>query len=345
MDAPGEKLLCQMWVTLTEKGIGSLLKPWQTRRESRANVDGRRHELLMLAQAEADVADVRAGRKRYSTDGSLISLSHDVQDKLDIRLIEKRIEPTLSVASDFFFNRDRAERIQEEINLSKSIIYAEVKLAEDNQAPPMEEVEDDWLRSWRDYACKTSNEDIQKLWGSILAGEFKSPGTFSLRTLEFLKGLSKKEAELIQLIAPFAFYSRVIWRNIQLLEDEGVPYKQLLKLQELGLLQGVETDATSIIFKSSSTEKFVKTFTLHGKVVLAKGPNPNTNVELKAMTLTSIGQEVLRLGHHLPNLNYFTQFYKNISSMGYGVEFGNYIDHPNDHIELLNMQDYPNQNG
>ena len=52
MDVPGEKLLIKLWETIADKGIGSLLKPWQMRREGRAAIGVCREELLALAQAE-----------------------------------------------------------------------------------------------------------------------------------------------------------------------------------------------------------------------------------------------------------------------------------------------------
>ena len=59
MELPGE-LLIKLWETLAERGIGSLLLPWNLKREGRARNELRREELLMLAQAESDVADIRA---------------------------------------------------------------------------------------------------------------------------------------------------------------------------------------------------------------------------------------------------------------------------------------------
>ena len=39
MEAPGEKLIIKLWESIADKGIGSLLKPWQIRREGRASID------------------------------------------------------------------------------------------------------------------------------------------------------------------------------------------------------------------------------------------------------------------------------------------------------------------
>ena len=57
MDLPGEKLVIKLWETLAEKGVGSLLSPWQAGRDGRARIEVRRQEILILAQAEKDAAD------------------------------------------------------------------------------------------------------------------------------------------------------------------------------------------------------------------------------------------------------------------------------------------------
>ena len=74
MDVPGEKLLIRLWKTVTEKGIGSLLRPWQTRREGKARIAVQRDELLWLAQTERDVENIRSGRKTLTADGQLLEL-------------------------------------------------------------------------------------------------------------------------------------------------------------------------------------------------------------------------------------------------------------------------------
>lgn len=75
VEAPGEKLIIKLWETLIDKGIGSLLRPWQIKRDGRARSEVRREELLMLAQAESEVADIRAGRKRLDLASSVPLIS------------------------------------------------------------------------------------------------------------------------------------------------------------------------------------------------------------------------------------------------------------------------------
>lgn len=77
-----------------------------------------------------------------------------------------------------------ANAVRGEINSSIALLYAEEQLSNDSQVPPPETVDDDWFNTWRDYAGRVSAEKMQRLWGSVLAGEIKSPGQYSLRTLE-----------------------------------------------------------------------------------------------------------------------------------------------------------------
>lgn len=71
MDFPGEKLVIKMWQSFADNGIGSLLKPWQIKREGLARNEVRRDELLMLAQTKRVAADVSAGITQFSSDGTL----------------------------------------------------------------------------------------------------------------------------------------------------------------------------------------------------------------------------------------------------------------------------------
>lgn len=341
MEVPGEKLLVRMWETLTDKGIGSLLRPWQTRRENRAQSESRRHELLMLAQAEKDAVDVRAGRKQYLSDGSLRLAVRDLgDDDNSAQMGFARVEPTLRLQPELSLYRAQAEEIRKEINQTKAIIYAEDQLSTEHIDPPTEKIDDDWLYAWRDNAGKTSNEDIQKLWGSVLAGEIKSPGSFSLRTLDFLKGISKQEAKLIEFSAPFVLNSTTIWNDIDTLNKAGLSYDKLLKLQELGIVLGVESTSISIRYLSASPYEFVKPFTLHGKIAEVKHPDINTNLDIEMIKLTTIGQQIVKIGHHLPNLDYFTSFCKKLVSKGYNIRIGECKYDQNDQLLVKNMEPF-----
>src|SRR5258708_23411090 len=69
---PGERLVIKIWQTVTERGVGGLLSPWQIRRTGKAHADVRRIEIQTLAQAHRDGVDILAGRKTVDESGRLI---------------------------------------------------------------------------------------------------------------------------------------------------------------------------------------------------------------------------------------------------------------------------------
>ena len=102
--------------------------------------------------------------------------------------------------------------------------------------PSVKNIEDDWLYAWRENAGRVSSEELQKLWGQVLAGEVKNPGSCSLRAMDFLRALSKQEAQLINKIAPFNMYDFIPKHNMNLfLEKIGVTYYDLMNLQNIGI--------------------------------------------------------------------------------------------------------------
>src|SRR6218665_3645581 len=121
MDFPGEKLVIKLWETLTEKGIGGLLSPWQATRERRVRNEVRRNEILMLAQAETDAADIRSGKKQLRPDGTLLLTSAGgIPPAAD-----ERIEPTLSLSAAVEYGRraTAAAAARSEINATKAILF------------------------------------------------------------------------------------------------------------------------------------------------------------------------------------------------------------------------------
>ena len=201
---PGEKLLIRLWETVVEKGIGGLLSPWQTRRKGRAQIELQREERLVLAQTERDIEDIRAGHKCFTTNHQLIVGSAPSKEGTS-----GGSHALVAAQQDLILEQMRAN-----VNVSKAVLSAEADLADDAQEPPDRMVDDDWLFRWRDSAGKVSSEELQALWGRVLAGEIKSPGTFSLRTLEFLKNLSQGEARPNREASPLRYRQRVLYPRI-----------------------------------------------------------------------------------------------------------------------------------
>ena len=189
MNWPGENLIIKLWECLAEKGVGSLLKPWQIRREGRATIDLRRYEMLTLAEAERESEELRSGRRKLQNAKFMISLT-EISHEESIHAKSESV-PLLELASQAAV----ADSLRKEINVAKAVLHAEEELRNDETPPQEQKLEDDWLYRWRDYAGSVSSEELQAIWGRILAGELKSPGhsrqlkqeiAISLRARRFL---------------------------------------------------------------------------------------------------------------------------------------------------------------
>jgi hypothetical protein len=323
LDFPGEKLVLKLWETLAEKGIGSLLSPWQLKREGRARNEVRRDELLMLAQAEMDAADVRAGRKQLRRDGTLM-LTSTVDPGLGSGGVPlaARAEPMLGLQDVM---RSAAvsvavEQARIEINSAKAVLYAEEQLAGDSQQVPDRQVEEDWLYAWKEYAGRVAAEDLQKLWGSVLAGEIKSPGRYSIRTMEFLKTLSKAEAEEISKLARYSLDGRIARSQMACLEANGINFGLLLRMQGLGIVSGVEALGLETAYKTSVTGKFIKALISNGRALIIEHDDPEKTLKLEVYLLTEVGVQILGLGSFEPDLEYLKLVGKQIAAQGFRVQ-------------------------
>lgn len=322
MDWPGEQIVIKLWETVTEKGIGKLLSPWQTRREGRAQAETRAHEMLLLAQAEADAADLKAGRKRLHSDGTTL-LSFSVDQTPDMPLIGRRdrVEPVLDLPRimSVAMHHTAAELAQGEINASRAVLYAEETLIDSEKLASEEPVDDDWLSAWRDHVGKVSNVDLQRLWGRVLAGEVTTPGTYSLRTLEFLRTLSKAEAELIEKLGPFVFSGDKIMRSAaQRMEKKGLPFERLMQLQHLGILAGVEAIGMTMTIKSDIQGKFLQGMPVRNKILIIEKEHPDT-LALEVYVLTDLGKQILSLANFDADSEYMHIVGKDIVAKGYKV--------------------------
>lgn len=337
MDIPGEKLIIKLWETIADRGIGSLLKPWQIRREGRANLEVRRDEILALAQAETDAAAIRSGQKLLLVSGDIVSRPA-LEAPLNIHESADRVPLALPRAIEIADQNAKAEAVRQEVSIAKAVIYAEEELQNDASEAPQASPQDDWLLRWRECAAGVSSDELQQIWGKVLAGEVKSPGRFSLRTLEFLRNLSQADAQAIERISPFVI-SGVIYRgNDAMLETEGVYFSDLLAMQELGILAGVDGLGLEITWNSNGTATFKKALTCHGALILATAPDPSKIIKLKVCTVTAIGRQVLSLGSFSPNAKMIESVATAIKALGFDVQVGSYFQVGPDRLQPVNLK-------
>ena len=256
----------------------------------------------MLAQTGQDVKDIQSGRKIVDANYQLAELNEQVSP--------------LAVV-----HRNRiAQEIRSEVNVSKALLRAEAELEDDPQTPPDRTVDEDWLFRWRDAAGTVSSEELQTLWGRVLAGEIKSPGSFSLRTLEFLKNISHEEALEIAKLAPFVLGNECIFKeDEELLNSEGITFGFLLGLQNLGITCGVDTTGLSRETCSNNPDKFKEALVSHDRALVVTHEDASKKFMFDIYGLTLLGKQIFKLGSFKSHEIYLRNVGQVICSQGFNV--------------------------
>ena len=106
-------------------------------------------------------------------------------------------------------------------------------LAEDGEVNP------DWLDFFGDYADKANAQAVRDLWGRVLAGEIRRPGTFSLYTLRILAELDQQVARWFDEEAQFRWGKHIVRPPEDIKSVGGDRLQRLNRLEEAGLLNHI----------------------------------------------------------------------------------------------------------
>lgn len=137
------------------------------------------------------------------------------------------------------------KELHAQVNIDNIVAEASKYLPEAVDEKP---VNPDWLLRFFDDCQSISDENLQSIWGKILAGEVAKPGKYSRLTLSILKNVSKEDALLLEKVASLAWQIRgqdqaesFIFIPVEFnipapLTIAGVEHDECLHLSSLGLL-------------------------------------------------------------------------------------------------------------
>jgi hypothetical protein len=194
------------------------------------------------------------------------------------------------------FNRERA------IATARYIIEKETpkrenreKVAEKAQTIHIEGEKDedktidtDWLNRFFGIVEDVSDEDMQDIWARILAGENKHPSSYSLRTLDVLRNMSKEEAKL------FVDCTKFLCLGDKLLieDDYGLSLDEQLLLTDIGLISNEDLQNTITVNPKGTMNIVVNKNHL---LVFTNPTNNKKEIKIKDRQLTRVGKELLNL--------------------------------------------------
>ena len=154
----------------------------------------------------------------------------------------------------------------------------------------------DWFVRFFEAAGNVSDDTMQNLWAKILAGEIAQPSTFSLKTIDVVRNLSKKDAELFIKICSHSFVPSgtncFLPNEDEYLETVGITYADIMKLSEIGLMfnDGLISLSMSI---SSEPRILVNSHSLI--MVMASSSGKPEEANIRQYPFTEVGNEVSTL--------------------------------------------------
>jgi uncharacterized repeat protein (TIGR03899 family) len=161
-------------IDVIANAVGAIYRPYGIRREAEAEA----YKLKVIEQARIE-----------QKSEEIKALASAKKDELLI------LDSATSTLEERAAARKRFDELKRQKNLENVLKGAFGYIKDDVSE---ERVDPDWMQSLIKYAEGANSEHLQDLWSRVLAGETELPGSFSLRALETLKKMSKRDAEIFQ---------------------------------------------------------------------------------------------------------------------------------------------------
>lgn len=264
---PIEKL-----IEVVSNAIGTLYEPRQLVRIARAEAEAERIKAIEGAKTEALLTN---NDERYA----------------ELSAIEKRIV---------------AKESKRQNNINNVVAVAAQSLKDDKDVSS-EPVNPDWATRFFDIAQDISDETMQDLWGRILAGEVKRPQSYSLRTLDVLRNITREEAELFEKIAQYVLYdgSYYIYHFSGKTEENVlIEYEDVARMIEIGFIQS-GSSVTQNYFSNETESNTAYLFYASKYVAFIEITPEIKKVSFPIYSLTRAGVELYHLVHLFPDIVYF----------------------------------------
>ena len=159
-----------------------------------------------------------------------------------------------------------------------------------------DDLDEDWVAHFFDRCDKVSNEQMQSLWSSHLAGEATNPGTYSKRTVDFIATMDKSDADLFTKFCQFVW---VIGEVTPLIFDpqadiytsQGINFTSLKHLDSIGLISFESVSG----YRKLRLPKQAMIF-YYGMPTLAEfAKEENNEIQVGKVLLTQAGKELVNI--------------------------------------------------
>ena len=222
--------------------IGDLAEPATALIEKIADATGTLYEpkhIVEVAKAQAEAAKIQA-----------VSEIEIAKSKSEVAIIQAESEIEITDRQRRAAHRWLAEQDQQQESIENTITKAIPQLNED--ADP-NAIEDDWIIKFFDKNRLVTDEDVQDLWASILAGEANRAGSYSPKALTTLADMNQKSLSLFS-----AFCSLCLVNLDDPNEFLNSPSYFKIKEARLPIIRGIIHDAGTLTSQRQDLDKFAQ---------------------------------------------------------------------------------------
>ncbi|WP_416670109.1 DUF2806 domain-containing protein [Egbenema bharatensis] len=274
-------------IEVISEGAGAISHPYLIRK----NADAKAYEIRVISQAMAESHALLGGMEYEDGKIKILPESQESSEQLSL---PNRTE-----------NRRKYQELRKQQNIesicanSAELLIGESQVAEDKP-------ESDWINRFFEIAENISAEELQYIWGKILAGEIQKPGSFSFRTLETLKNMSRQEAENFCKLGQYVFQTSnmafyVNPEEYLFKQENTLGFAEIFALKDAGVV--ADSDLLQFSFNPSSAGTTSQIF--YGSLILFFEREKDTpKITSRVGALTKAGVELLKLVPIQPDIEY-----------------------------------------
>lgn len=296
----------------TASGIGAvagpLFLPWKAWWEGKAKRISARTDAdvrLLQAESEAGTSPIIAKARSEAREYLVTPDAH--------------VRGTLEITRDDIIQRIAFQERKRHTNIKAAVVGAADELGDKEVSD--HEPDADWTARFFDCVQDVSSEDMRKIWAKLLAGEVESPGRTSLRTLDALRNMTKKDAEIFREVCDFVINGDFVFYNDSVQDLDGLNYTKLIHLQDCQLV----TAGQGLVTKLAWGEPPHIRLTHHGGFLELSKENRSEKaqreLEIPVVVLTTAGQELSQLAQGYVDMKYLRALARFLKSKGSNLAY------------------------
>ena len=250
-----------------------------------------------LVETISNVTGLTARGIRKNADAESYAAIKKAETETEVQLLKLQGEDKIAQYV-LARNKQKVENVEEIVSKAKQQFAPDEQVSE-------EPVEKDWMTRFLNIAEEVSDEDMQNIWARVLAGEIKKPKSYSLRTLEVLRNLSKEEAALIMRVSSYQ-----VGLDLLSTDDFGVNLTDQIALDDINIICGEE------LVRTYTPNKGKISFVLNKQALINIYVPTEVKIKLKGFKITKAGIEIMGLIQEHNYSVFYTDLSKDLKTKG-----------------------------